>query len=146
MLVLHLSKVFYIPWNTDFSLTFYHILPQNSILRLSKSSLTTTLFYSHIHNLFQNFFLSAWRWSSTRSCRNDPVEVTISSWSGTCRTDKASKRLVNYMIKPTPENSIEYAYILRSRFGTGKYSKNFLLQLLDSALPILYCTDSFRLL
>ena len=40
----------------DLFLTFYHILLQNSILRLSKSSLTTALFYSHIYNLFQNNF------------------------------------------------------------------------------------------
>ena len=55
-------KIFYIhfiiPPNSDLSLTFYHILSQNSILRLSKSSLPTAL-SAHIYTLSFNTISSA---------------------------------------------------------------------------------------
>ena len=46
------------PPNTDLFLTFYHILPQNSILRLPKSSLPTAL-SAHIYTLSFNTISSA---------------------------------------------------------------------------------------
>ena len=41
---------------------------------------------------------------------------------------------------------LHYLFSFAWFLGTGHTQKNSLLQLLDSALPILYCTDSFRLL